>query len=73
MSAATLLYRPGCEGAMQDTKIVPNITSRPRVEIAQGLTLTEAQELLDWLENQGVKQHEVDLDDDGLITVRWMM
>jgi hypothetical protein len=39
--------------------------------IAEDLTLTEATELLDWLEGHGIRAHEVQLDELGRMTIRW--
>ena len=36
-----------------------------------GLTWDEAEQLLDWLENQGVSQHELAFDPKGGCTVCW--
>jgi hypothetical protein len=38
---------------------------------AAGLNQREAEELLDWLEANGVAQREVQYADTGTITVRW--
>ena len=39
--------------------------------VRAGLSLPQAEELLDWLEANGHAQREVLLDAGGLVTVRW--
>jgi hypothetical protein len=39
--------------------------------VADDLTLTEATELLDWLEGHGIVAREVEVNEAGLMTVRW--
>jgi hypothetical protein len=39
--------------------------------IAEDLTLTEATELLDWLEGHGIRAQEVQLNELGRMTIRW--
>ena len=39
--------------------------------IAEDLTLTEATELLDWLEGHGIRAQEVQLNEVGRMTIRW--
>ena len=38
---------------------------------AEHLTITEARDLLDWLQGHGIAAHEVKLEADGTMTVRW--
>jgi hypothetical protein len=39
----------------------------------RGLTLAEAQQLLDWLDNQGIAHHELVFDPTAGFTVRWRL
>jgi hypothetical protein len=41
------------------------------VHTAQGLTIAEARDLLDWLESRGIDNAELDLDESEMIAVRW--
>ena len=52
---------------------VPDVTPDVAVTggIAEDLTLTEATELLDWLEGHGIRAQEVQLDETGRMTIRW--
>lgn len=43
----------------------------PALHAAERLTITEARDLLDWLEGHGIRAHEVTLESDGTMTVRW--
>lgn len=36
-----------------------------------GLNLNEAENLMDWLEIQGIENREIDLDEFGTFVVRW--
>jgi hypothetical protein len=38
---------------------------------AEHLSIAEARDLLDWLQGQGIRAHEVKLEPDGKMTVRW--
>ena len=38
---------------------------------ARALTHTSATDLLDWLENRGIADRELQIDADGLFSVRW--
>ncbi len=38
---------------------------------AEHLSIAEARDLLDWLQGQGIRAHEVALEPDGKMTVRW--
>ena len=38
---------------------------------ANNLTFAEAENLLDWLQGQGVQARDVQIQDDGLLTVCW--
>jgi hypothetical protein len=38
---------------------------------AEHLSIAEARDLLDWLQGQGIRAHEVTLEPDGRMTVRW--
>jgi hypothetical protein len=61
-------------------KDVPGASAadRPRtdtyecVRVAEHLTVTEASELLDWLEGHGIEPSEVSVDSEGRMTVRWL-
>jgi hypothetical protein len=43
----------------------------PPVRAAEHLSITQARDLLDWLQSQGVQANEVKLEADGTVTVRW--
>jgi hypothetical protein len=69
--------------ALSGTERLPFTTSRPSTEetphacpmdvdgVADDLTLTEATELLDWLEGHGIAAREVHINEAGRMTVRW--
>jgi hypothetical protein len=38
---------------------------------AEHLPISAARDLLDWLEGQGIRAHDVKLEADGTMTVRW--
>ena len=46
-------------------------TSPPPLQAAEHLTITQARDLLDWLQGQGIRAHDVALEPDGTMTVRW--
>lgn len=56
---------------MQEMTIQMDGISLSPMRIAQGLTLDEARDLLDWLEANGVDNPELDIEDVGDFTVRW--
>ena len=41
------------------------------LQAAEHLTITQARDLLDWLQGQGIRAHEVKLEPDGTMTVLW--
>ena len=41
------------------------------IRSAEHLTVTEARDLLDWLEGQGARPTEVSVQADGYMSVRW--
>jgi len=41
------------------------------MQAAEHLTITEARDLLDWLQGRGIRADEVKLEPDGKMTVRW--
>jgi hypothetical protein len=41
------------------------------MQAAEHLTIAAARDLLDWLQGHGVRAHEVTLEPDGTMTVRW--
>lgn len=43
----------------------------PPMRTAEHLSIAEARDLLDWLQGQGIRAHEVKLDADGKMTIRW--
>lgn len=43
----------------------------PAMHAAEHLTIAEARDLLDWLQGHGIRAHEVTLEPDGKMTVRW--
>ena len=43
----------------------------PAHQVAEHLSISEARDLLDWLQARGVRAEEVKLDPDGTMTVRW--
>jgi hypothetical protein len=54
----------------------PTVTHPPLVpaipmRAAEHLSISEARDLLDWLEGQGIRAHEVSIESDGKMTVRW--
>jgi hypothetical protein len=49
---------------------VPASTPAP-LRAAEHLTISQARDLLDWLQGQGISAHEVTLEPDGTMTVRW--
>jgi hypothetical protein len=51
----------------------PAVDDPPTVTggFAEDLSLTEATELLDWLEGHGIRAHEVQLNEAGRMTIRW--
>jgi len=51
--------------------IAPVETPNVSAGLAECLSLTEATELLDWLEGHGIRAEEVQLTDDGKMTIRW--
>jgi hypothetical protein len=46
-------------------------TDKRAVKLADHLTVTQAENLLDWLEVHGVHPRDVQIEPDGLMTVRW--
>jgi hypothetical protein len=51
----------------------PSGESRPgSVQEAGNLSLTEATDLLDWLENHQIRPSDVEMDSAGRLTVRWV-
>jgi hypothetical protein len=42
------------------------------VKVADHLSVSEASELLDWLEGHGIEPREVSIDAEGRMTVRWV-
>ena len=42
------------------------------LQIASGLTVAQATELLDWLENHNIQPRDVTTSDTGYLTVRWV-
>jgi hypothetical protein len=49
----------------------PEETANVSSGIAENLSLTEATELLDWLEGHGIRADEVRMTEDGKMTIRW--
>jgi hypothetical protein len=58
---------------------VPNWSQNPpiqslesaQIQSADRLSLTDASDLLDWLENHGIAAREVVCDAEGLMSIRW--
>ncbi|MBO0696937.1 MAG: hypothetical protein J2P46_00955 [Zavarzinella sp.] len=50
---------------------LPGAAHSPSIYEAAGLSLGEATELLDWLENHQIKASQVEMDSAGRVTVRW--
>ena len=52
---------------------LPPIATLPEAteQVAEGLTLAQATDFLDWLENRGVAASDVVFSPDGLVTIRW--
>jgi hypothetical protein len=42
------------------------------VRVADHLSVSEASDLLDWLEGHGIKPREVSVDSDGRMSVHWI-
>jgi DNA-binding response OmpR family regulator len=53
------------------TKIAEETNPTPRIRQATGLSKTEAEDLLDWLENHGYSGREVDYQEGKGFVVRW--
>jgi len=49
----------------------PTPAPAPELSAAEGLTLAEATDLLDWLEQRGVRAERLEVGPDGRITVWW--
>jgi hypothetical protein len=49
----------------------PAAPPEPAVQSAEHISLTDARDLLDWLEAHQIKPIEVLLEADGTMTVRW--
>jgi hypothetical protein len=47
-------------------------TNPAPVQEAAGLSLTEATELLDWLENHRIRPTDLQMDSEGRMTIRWV-
>jgi hypothetical protein len=54
-----------------DRMVGSSETAEPAPGLAEHLTLTEAADLLDWLEGHGIEAQEVSLDIAGRLTIRW--
>jgi hypothetical protein len=50
----------------------PTVPHPERLYCVEHLSFTQASDLLDWLERRNVDSREVKLDDQGLMTVRWV-
>lgn len=62
MPSRISLFHPASEAAI----------ARPHADrIARDLSLTEARDLLDWLEGHGLFAANVDLTPSGLMTIAW--
>ncbi len=68
------LFLPGGSGQLRvvdppdaEFDLIDSIDTRS----ADHLTVTEAGELLDWLEGHGIRPCDVEIDRDGLFSVRW--
>jgi len=76
MTNATMTVEPTrtseCETALQETALQREAPPQPRAHVVKGLTLSDARDLLDWLEAHGIEQFEVDLDDGDMICVSWI-
>ncbi len=57
---------------MPETTTRPEAATIPGVRVAPGLTFDEARDLLDWLEANGVTATDVEVEESGLVTVRWI-
>ncbi len=56
---------------MPETTIQMDRIDLSRKRIAQGLTIEEARDLLDWLESKGIDRPELEVESTGDFTVRW--
>jgi hypothetical protein len=69
--------RPASECGMSPSAQEPPVSDpapaapAPPMQAAEHLTIAAARDLLDWLQGQGVRAHEVKLEPDGTMTVRW--
>jgi hypothetical protein len=50
---------------------LPGAGHSPSIHEAADLSLSEATELLDWLENHQIDASQVEMDPAGRVTVRW--
>jgi hypothetical protein len=56
---------------MPETTTRPEAATVPGVRVVSGLTFDKARDLLDWLEANGVQKADAEVEDSGLVTVRW--
>jgi hypothetical protein len=59
---------PVSEPAVSEPAPAPPATP---MQAAEHLSIAEARDLLDWLQGHGIAAHEVTLEPDGKMTVRW--
>jgi hypothetical protein len=57
-------------GAMQETTILQDVAA-PGKQAVRDLTVTEARDLLDWLEANHFNEPEVALEESGMFSVTW--
>jgi hypothetical protein len=57
--------------ARQSPASDPAAPPAPAINVAEHLSIADARDLLDWLQGQGIEPHEVTLEPDGKMTVRW--
>ena len=69
--------RPAAESGVSASTNDPPVSepvpavAPPATRSAEHLTITQARDLLDWLEGKGIAAQEVTLEADGTMTVRW--
>lgn len=62
---------PGKQGASSQASSEKRVENHLGDHVARALSFSEARNLMDWLEANGVNQREIVLDPSGTITVSW--
>jgi hypothetical protein len=63
--------REECGPSTQNAAVHLDPEMRPQGQSANNLTLTQAEDLLDWLECHGIAPQDVHVDAEGRMSVRW--